>query len=151
MYFNEALRHFDEQSIDLVHIDGLHTYEAVCEDFEGWFPKVRPGGVMLFHDVAARIKDFGVWLFWDEIYREHESFTFNHGFGLGVLRKGGGESQSHPLLRALFESDEEERERLRAFYVHAAEFLIYRRQARAAAERARKAKANEGPTDAQPS
>jgi hypothetical protein len=131
MYFNEALRHFEDDSIDLLHIDGLHTYEAVKEDFSNWYPKVKPGGIILFHDVMARIKDFGAWKYFEELEgRYEEVFKFNHGFGLGVLRKPGGEPVASPLLQLLFSADEEERKRLRQFYVHAAHFLEARRQAR---------------------
>jgi hypothetical protein len=133
MYFNEALAHFDDESIDLLHIDGLHTYEAVQEDFSNWYPKVRPGGIVLFHDVMARIKDFGAWKYFDELQASHpETFKFDHGFGLGVLRKPGGEraEPEHPLLQLLFSEDEDERRKLRQLYVHASHFLEARRQAR---------------------
>ncbi len=130
MYFSEALQHFAAESIDLLHIDGLHTYDAVKEDFESWYPKVRPGGIVLFHDVMARMKDFGAWRFFDELEAEHETFKFNHGFGLGVLRKPGGEPSEHPLLKLLFAGDDETTQRLRQLYVHAAHFLEARRQAR---------------------
>ncbi|EAA3799238.1 class I SAM-dependent methyltransferase [Salmonella enterica subsp. enterica] len=125
MFFNDALRHFNEDSIDLLHIDGFHTYEAVSEDFASWYPKVRPGGIILFHDVQARLQDFGAWKFWEEIRSQHETFTFNHGFGLGVLRKPGGErGNDHELLKLLFESGSDEgAARLRAFYVHASKHL----------------------------
>ncbi len=128
MLFNDALRHFDDGSLDLIHIDGLHTYDAVKEDFTNWYPKVRPGGVMLFHDVAARIKDFGVWKYWEELSKAHNTFTFNHGFGLGVLRKPGGAEETHPLVNLLFNSSKEEQEVLRKFYVHAAQFLDLKRK-----------------------
>lgn len=125
MFFEDALRHFDDDSVDLLHIDGFHTYEAVSADFANWYPKVKPGGIILFHDVMARLQDFGAWKFWEEIRGQHETFTFNHGFGLGVLRKAGGDrSADHPILKLLFEdSKTDEGAGLRAFYVHASKHL----------------------------
>jgi MMP 1-O-methyltransferase len=40
--------------IDLLYIDGDHVYEAVRADFESWRRKVRPGGLIAFHDVDDR-------------------------------------------------------------------------------------------------
>lgn len=120
MYFKEALDQFADDSIDLLHIDGFHTYEAVAEDFASWYPKVKPGGIILFHDVRARLEGFGAWKFWDEISAVHQSFTFQHGFGLGVLRKdGGGPIEGH-LQQLMFESTPQTQRRLRELYVHAA-------------------------------
>ena len=125
MLFNEALAHFSDESIDLLHIDGLHTYEAVSEDFRNWYPRVKPGGIILFHDVMARIQDFGCWKFWEETAPQHETFTFHHCFGLGVLRKPGGDRTNDPeILKLLFDkTDPESAARLRAFYVHACRAL----------------------------
>lgn len=125
MLFNDALRHFSEETVELLHIDGLHTYEAVSEDFTNWYPKVKPGGIILFHDVQARLQDFGVWKFWDEIRGHYETFTFNHGFGLGVLRKPGGDRSNDPeLLKLLFaQQSDESAAALRALYVHASKHL----------------------------
>jgi Methyltransferase domain len=141
--FAEAARHFSDETIDLLHIDGLHTYEAVSGDFATWLPKVRPGGIVLFHDVQARIEGFGVWRFWEEARGRYESFTFEHGFGLGVLRKAGGDRSADPELVDLLFADRSEvvQSRLRAFYVHAGEYLVTRRRdqrvrARAAAKAA---------------
>jgi hypothetical protein len=36
--------------IDLIHIDGDHSYEAVTLDCELWLPKVVPGGYACFDD-----------------------------------------------------------------------------------------------------
>ncbi|MEP2757515.1 class I SAM-dependent methyltransferase [Parvibaculum sp.] len=126
MFFNDALRHFGDDSVDLLHIDGFHTYEAVSEDFANWYPKVKPGGIMLFHDVQARLQDFGAWKFWEELTGKHETFTFNHGFGLGVLRKPGGNRDNDPeLVNLLFPAQPapEASASLRAFYVHASKHM----------------------------
>lgn len=131
MFFNEALQHFNDDSIDLLHIDGFHTYDAVKEDFESWYPKVRPGGIILFHDVMARLKDFGAWKFFEELEQSHEeTFKFHHGFGLGVLRKPGANSPDHQLTRLLFDGNEDSNQKLRQFYVHASHFLEAKRKAR---------------------
>lgn len=132
MFFSEALNHFEAETIDLLHIDGLHTYEAVKNDFTTWYPKIRPGGVILFHDIAARIKDFGAWKFWDEIKDQYPTFQFHHGFGLGVLYKPGKEVPNHPLLQALFNSDEKTKHNLRDFYVMACRHIQLKRKAEGA-------------------
>jgi len=131
MPFNDALNTFGNESIDLLHIDGYHTYDAVSEDFHNWLPKVRPGGIILFHDITARAKsDFGVWKLWDEISTQYESFAFHHGYGLGVIRKPGGDSPDHPLLNLLFRASSAEKENLRAFYVHLGHHFALKRKSK---------------------
>jgi predicted O-methyltransferase YrrM len=97
MTFDEARDKFDDESIDLLHIDGFHTYDAVKHDFETWLPKMSKDGVVLFHDIAVRRDDFGVYRFWDEVRKNRRSLSFPHSFGLGVLQLGDAESKVIPV------------------------------------------------------
>ena len=100
MSFDEASRAFDPGSVDILHIDGLHTYEAVKHDFETWLPKMATNGVVMFHDTMVRGADFGVWKFWEEISERYPAFEFTHSHGLGVIQIGCDESPLDPLTGA---------------------------------------------------
>jgi hypothetical protein len=99
--FDDAVSHFTDRSIDLLHIDGLHTYEAVRHDFETWLPKLSPRAVVLMHDTEVREKDFGVWRLWGELEQAYPALNFPFGYGLGILIVGTDVAEDFVALTKL--------------------------------------------------
>jgi Methyltransferase domain len=95
--FDEARRSVAPASVDLLHIDGLHTYEAVRHDWETWSDAVADGGVVLFHDIAVREGGFGVHRLWAELKSASAWAEFDHSYGLGVLFRGASPPDLAPL------------------------------------------------------
>ena len=46
----EAVKKFQDESLDFVFIDGSHEYEDIKDDIISWLPKVKRGGVLAGHD-----------------------------------------------------------------------------------------------------
>jgi predicted O-methyltransferase YrrM len=78
--------------LDVLFVDGDHSYDGVKRDFELYGPLVRPGGMMAFHDIVkypANV-DYQVDRFWAEIrggFRNEELVEDpdQGGKGIGVL------------------------------------------------------------------
>jgi O-antigen biosynthesis protein len=104
--FDDACSSFEDGTVDLLHIDGYHTYEAVRHDFETWRPKLSERAVVLFHDTNERRDDFGVWRFFGELKKELPSFEFLHCHGLGLVAFGAEAPATITKLCSLTQSDD---------------------------------------------
>jgi GT2 family glycosyltransferase len=113
MTFDDALGYFGDGSIDLLHIDGLHTYDAVKHDFKTWLPKLSHRAIVLFHDINVRERNFGVWQFWAELKQNYPALEFNFSNGLGIL--AAGQDLSAPM-RELFAMDTETLARVSQYF-----------------------------------
>jgi predicted O-methyltransferase YrrM len=88
--------------LDLLFIDGDHTYQGVKQDFLSYRHLVREGGIIVFHDVVSdyrtRYGDYstGRWAgdvprFWATIKSLYPHYEFvenpeQDGFGIGAMR-----------------------------------------------------------------
>ena len=46
----DAVKDFEDNSLDFVYIDANHDFLHFTEDLQYWFRKVRPGGIIAGHD-----------------------------------------------------------------------------------------------------
>ena len=79
--FSEVAKKW-EKNIDILHIDGAHTYKDVKEDYQTWRKFLNENSVILFHD--TNIYE-GVIRFFGEL--DLPKYNFTHSFGLGVVSK----------------------------------------------------------------
>jgi tetratricopeptide (TPR) repeat protein len=126
--FDEAVAHFPDNSIDLLHIDGLHSYEAVRHDFDTWRPKLSEHAVVMLHDTNVRERGFGVFRLWSEVTVGRPHFEFLHGHGLGIVAMG---KPPTPALASLFEAGAREggREEVRVIFAYLGQALQQRLEA----------------------
>ena len=62
------------RKIDVLFIDGDHSYEGVKKDFENYSPFVKKGGIIAFHDIIEHPSETKceVSKFWNEIKDNYE-------------------------------------------------------------------------------
>jgi predicted O-methyltransferase YrrM len=97
----QTVKDWAKGPIDCLFIDGNHELEGVSSDFEKYSPLVRPGGIIVFHDI---VQDYlrrygkntgnyvgGVPDFWKQVSEDYETkYEFiddpdQDSYGLGVL------------------------------------------------------------------
>lgn len=90
-----------DANLDVLYLDGDHSYEGIKADFELFSPLVRPGGIIVFHDIVPDFKTRfgiettsyvgGVPQFWKELKASHEKIeeliedSAQDGYGIGIL------------------------------------------------------------------
>ena len=60
-YSTDAALRFGDEELDCVYIDGNHSYSAVLDDMNAWWPKVRLGGILGGHDFENNTEN-GNWI-----------------------------------------------------------------------------------------
>ncbi len=80
------------RKIDLLFIDGDHSYAGIKKDFEMYSPLVKKGGIIAFHDILPQPHELEIEVnkFWNEIknyfpYLEFYKDKNQNWGGIGVL------------------------------------------------------------------
>jgi hypothetical protein len=80
--FNDVAMTWDKQ-IDILHIDGFHSYESVKNDYDTWSKFCHEDSIILFHDTVSHQKTVG------KLFDELNGLKINKrdSAGLGILTK----------------------------------------------------------------
>lgn len=103
---SEALQDWSEE-IDLLFIDGDHSYEGVKADWKGFRPFMKPFGLVVFHDTIWDLHpdpkwyraDMGVPRFVEELRRDgYPVLTIDRDYGVSVVQpeRGGNPLTPRP-------------------------------------------------------
>jgi len=91
---NKIKRILKNHKLDLLFVDGDHSYKGVKSDFEMYKNLVKRGGVIAFHDIAAGYiinpEWAGVNKFWNEVKNKYETTEIIESkkqrvYGIGVI------------------------------------------------------------------
>lgn len=68
----------DGRKIDLLFIDGDHSYRGVKKDFQLYSPLVKQNGLIVFHDILChpKVPECKVDKFWNEIKHRYKNMEF---------------------------------------------------------------------------
>lgn len=101
--FQQEIINAVKDPVDMLFIDGDHSYEGVKDDFNSFYTLVRENGFIVFHDIVDsdyhRERGCFVAKLWEEIEEKYETFEFiekrnlpevnTHieSMGIGVIKK----------------------------------------------------------------
>ncbi len=78
---------FGGEPVDLLYIDGEHSFESVSRDYELYSSLVRKGGWIVFHDIAD--SKLGVIKLWNSLTLKNKFEIIGHNYldkyGTGVI------------------------------------------------------------------
>ncbi|MHC4646880.1 MAG: class I SAM-dependent methyltransferase [Planctomycetota bacterium] len=76
----DAVKKFDDESLDFVYIDANHEFPFVAEDIFYWSKKVRPGGIVSGHDYLKTPRKDGMVQVKEVVHAYTEAFNINPWF-----------------------------------------------------------------------
>jgi cephalosporin hydroxylase len=83
-------RLFGDRQVDLLFIDGDHSYEGVRRDFDLYSPLVGKGGMIALHDIVPGppVLVGDVPRFWEELKATHTTHELVEDWGQGAFGIG---------------------------------------------------------------
>jgi len=78
-----------DKKIDLLHIDGNHSFPSIVHDLKHWFKYMNPNGIIIMHDVLSlsHVQPFYAFINFKSANNDGDNikkrmFAYSHGLGL---------------------------------------------------------------------
>jgi len=73
-YSVEGAKDFVDNTLDFVYLDADHSYQAVKDDLNAWYPKLKVGGIICGHDFSIEDVEQKLCVAWaaTEFFALHE-------------------------------------------------------------------------------
>lgn len=79
----------DGRLVDVILFDGLHTADAIAKDTKNFLPMVRPGGLVIFHDVGPCEWQKGTQKFIDALFPAWKALASRNARKMIVQERAG--------------------------------------------------------------
>ena len=76
-YSNQCVNEFQNESIDVVYIDGDHSYDGVKNDITLYYPKLKIGGFLCGHDYSVP---------WPDVIRAVDEHSKEYNLDLHIFK-----------------------------------------------------------------
>lgn len=103
---SDALKHFDDSTVDLLHLHGFHSQRALGEQFDAWRPKLSQRAVVILEGTKSCGEDSRDSPLLDDGTPKLPGFEFTHDRGLRLIIAGSIAPEAVRQLCALKESGE---------------------------------------------
>ena len=89
----EALKDFEDESLDFVYIDGNHGFKYVTEDIFEWSKKVKKGGIISGHDYIYTSRPF------DDVHAKYVVDAYTKAFRIKFHILGRSRIGEHKKIK----------------------------------------------------
>lgn len=78
--------------VDVLVVDGDHHLDGVIQDLEDYGPLVRPGGLIMMHDIIPeKYPEVHVWQLWPRLRDRYRTSEIGRSFGWGIIHVQPGD------------------------------------------------------------
>jgi glycosyltransferase involved in cell wall biosynthesis len=99
--FSDAIKCFDDQSIDALVVDASATFGATRDDIEAWLPKLSGVGTIALCGVDGERQGRSGWRLWAELRAKRSGYVFYRCGGVGVIYAGAKSGAAYQAISIL--------------------------------------------------